>query len=229
VIEICRKVWRREVVEHRGTSYQLPLPADQGTGLGKPLKLINHPRRSAIPVYVAAMGPRNVAVTAEIADGWIPIFFHPDRAREVWGAALDRGLRSRSEELGPLEIVAGGTVAICDAHEAVKLRDAGRAITALYIGGMGAKGKNFYNSVFRQYGYEEEATRIQDLYLAGHKEEAMAAIPQDFLDATALVGDEGWVRDRIEAYRAAGVTQLQIRPEGPDPLRVVEKVKEWAG
>ncbi|MEZ5374392.1 MAG: LLM class flavin-dependent oxidoreductase [Microthrixaceae bacterium] len=127
-----------------------------------------------------------------------------------------------------MEVVAGGTVAICDDATAAKIRDGGRFMTALYVGGMGAKGKNFYNNIFRKYGYEEEAEQIQDLYLAGRKEEAMAAVPQDFLDATSMVGDEGYVRERIEAYRAAGVTRLQVQPVGDNPLELIEKIKGWA-
>ena len=123
---------------------------------------------------------------------------------------------------------AGGSLCITDDEEmARKIRDSGRFMTALYVGGMGAKGKNFYNNIFRKYGYEEEADLIQDLYLSGKKDEAMAAVPQEYLDATALVGDEGWVRERVEAYRAAGVTQLQITPTGPNQLADIEKVKSW--
>ena len=228
LIEICRKVWRREVVTHDGPSYHLPLPEGEGTGLGKPLKLINHPKRSDIPVYIASLGPKNVEVTAEIADGWIPVFFHPGKADAVWGEALAAGNAKRNPSLAPMEVVAGGTVAICDDATAAKIRDGGRFMTALYVGGMGAKGKNFYNNIFRKYGYEEEAEQIQDLYLAGKKEEAMAAVPQDFLDATSMVGDEGYVRERIEAYRAAGVTRLQVQPVGDNPLELIEKIKGWA-
>ena len=227
LIEICRKVWRREVVVHDGDSYQLPLPADQGTGLGKPLKLINHPKRADIPIYIASLGPKNVELTAELANGWIPVFFHPEKAESVWGDDLARGAAKRDPSLPPLEIVAGGTVAICDEHKAKEIRDMGRFMTALYVGGMGSKDKNFYNNIFVKYGYEEEAEKIQDLYLSGHKEDAMAAVPQEFLDATAMVGDEGYVRERIEAYEAAGVTRLSVQPVGPDRLGLIEKVKGW--
>jgi len=227
LIEICRKVWRREKVEHSGRNYQLPLPEDQGTGLGKPLKLINHPKRADIPVYIASLGPKNVEVTAECADGWIPVFFHPDKAESVWGEALAAGIENRDPSLGDMSVVAGGSLAICDEDTATKIRDQGRFMTALYVGGMGSKNKNFYNNIFRKYGYEEEAEKIQDLFLSGRKEEAMAAVPQDFLDATAMVGDEGWVRDRVEAYKAAGVTHLQVAPTGGDRLATIEKVKGW--
>ena len=228
-IDICRKVWRRERLEADGPMYPLPLPADQGTGLGKPLKLINHPVRDNIPIYIASLGPKNVALTAELADGWLPVFFHPDRARQVWGDDLAAGEHNRDESLPPLEVVAGGSVAFCDEDTAQKIRDGGRMMTALYVGGMGAKGKNFYNNIFQKYGYESEAEQIQDLYLSGQKESAEAAVPDDFLRSTAMVGDEGWVRDRIEAYREAGVTRLSINPVGPNRLETIEKVKQWVG
>jgi len=227
LIDICRMVWRREVVITDGPNYVLPLPADQGTGLGKPLKLINHPKRADIPIYIASLGPKNVEMTAEVADGWLPVFFHPEKADIVWGESLAKGNTNRDPSLAPLEVVAGGTVAICDEHEAKKIRDGARFMTALYVGGMGAKGRNFYNNVFRKYGYEEAAETIQDLYLDGRKEEAMAAVPEDFLVASSLVGDEGFIRERIDAFRAAGVTMLQIQPAGADPLGTVEKLKTW--
>jgi len=227
IIDICRLVWKRERVVYNGDAYQLPLPPDQGTGLGKPLKIINHPVRENIPVYIASLGPKNVQMTAEFADGWLPVFFHPDKA-EIWQEDLDAGLAKRDAGLAPLEIVAGGTVAVCDADVAQKIRDAARPMTALYVGGMGAKGRNFYNNVFKRYGYEAEAEKIQDLYLSGQKAEAEALVPQEYLDATAMVGDEGYVRERIQAYKAAGVTRLSVTPMGDDPLKLIEKVKTWA-
>lgn len=227
LIDICRKVWRREVVEHDGEAYQLPLPADQGTGLGKPLKIINHPVRDDIPIYIASLGPKNVQMTAELADGWLPVFFHPEKAADVWGEDLDAGRARRTADRAPLEIVAGGTLAICDEDRARRIRDAARPMTALYVGGMGAPGRNYYNNVFQRYGYGDAAARMQELYLSGHKDEAAALVPQEFLDATSLAGDEGFIRDRIAAYRAAGVTRLSITPVGDEPLRLVEKVRAW--
>jgi F420-dependent oxidoreductase-like protein len=228
IIDICRMVWKRERVEYDGHAYQLPLPPDQGTGLGKPLKIINHPVRPNIPVYLASLGEKNVQMTAEIADGWLPAFFHPDKAKQVWGDDLAAGASRRAADLGPLEIVAGGSVAICDEDAARKIRDAARPMTALYVGGMGARGRNFYNNVFRRYGYEKEAEEIQNLYLEGKKQEAEALVPDDYLAATAMVGDEGHVRERIEAFRAAGVTRLTVNPIGDDPLGLIEKVRAWA-
>ena len=228
IIEICRQVWSRERVVHDGPNYRLPLPEDQGTGLGKPLKLINHPVRDDIPIYLASLGPKNVELTAEVADGWLPVFFHPGKSNDVWGDDLGAGLAKRDDSLGPLQVVAGGALAITDdSEQAAKIRDSGRFMTALYVGGMGSKDKNFYNNVFCKYGYEQEAEQIQDLYLSGKKDEAMALIPQEYLDATALVGDEGWVRERVMAYREAGVTHLQISPVGTDPLGDIERVKSW--
>lgn len=225
LVDICRKVWRREVVEHDGDAYQLPLPADQGTGLGKPLKIINHPVRDDIPVFIASLGPKNVQMTAEVADGWLPVFFHPEKAESVWGEDLAAGAARRDPNRAPLEIVAGGTVAFCDDDTARRIRDRARPFTALYVGGMGSRDRNFYNNVFRRYGYEDEARRIQDLYLSGQKDEAAAVIPDEFLTATSLAGDEGFVRDRIEAYRAAGVTRLTVNPAGDDPLATIERVR----
>ena len=229
LIDICRIVWRREKLVYDGEVYKLPLPEEEGTGLGKPLKLINRPVREQIPIWLASLGPKNVELTAELADGWLPVFFHPDKARDVWGDALDAGAAKRDASLGPLQISAGGTVAITgDKSVAEGIRNFARPMTALYVGGMGAKGKNFYNNVFRKYGYEEEAEKIQDLYLDGKKDEAAALVPDEFLDATAMVGDEGWVKERIEAYRAAGVSHLSITPVGDKPLETIEKVKAWA-
>ncbi len=229
IIDICRIVWKRERLSYEGKAYTLPLPEDQGTGLGKPLKLINHPVREEIPILIASLGHKNVAMTAELANGWLPVFFHPEKARDVWGEDLDAGFAKRADDLGPLDIVAGGTVAITDDKaQAQTIRDFARPMTALYVGGMGSRDQNFYNNVFQRYGYEDEASQIQDLYLQGKKDEAAALVPDDFLDATAMVGDEGWVKERIEAYRAAGVTHLSIAPIGDDPLGTIEKVRAWA-
>jgi len=226
IIDICRKVWRREVVEHDGPKYHLPLPEGQGTGLGKPLKLITHPVRSSIPIYVASLGPKNVEMTAEVADGWIPTLFWPEKAKDVWGDSLAQGAANRASDLGPLEVVAGGAVAIGEGLE--HLRDRARPGIALYVGGMGARERNFYNQLFRRYGFEDAADEIQELYLSGKKEEAAAAIPQEFLDATSLIGPAGYVKERIEAYKEAGVTILNASPMGENPTKTLEQVKEWA-
>jgi F420-dependent oxidoreductase-like protein len=227
IIEICRKVWTRERVTHDGPSYTLPLPPGQGTGLGKPLKLIPTPVRERVPIYVASLGPRNVRMTAEIADGWLPIFYLPEKVDEVWGPDLVAGAAKRSPELGPLEIVAGGLLAVGD--DAAGMRDLARPMLALYVGGMGAKGRNFYNDLARRFGYEAEAEKIQDLYLDGRKDEAAAAVPPGLLEAATICGPEGYIRDRIASYRATGVTVLNVTPIAADVPALVGRLKEWIG
>ena len=230
IIDICRKVWRREEpVVHDGKKYQLPLPAEQGTGLGKPLKIITHPRRADIPIHVASLGPKNVEMTAELADGWLPILFHPERAADVWGEDLAKGAAKRSADLPPMDTIAGGLLAIGPESEVAGYRDFARAMVALYVGGMGARDRNFYNQLFTRYGYEAEAKEIQDLYLQGKKAEAAAAVPASFLEETSLCGDEGYVRERIAQFKDAGVTVLNVTPIAKDlagQAALIEKVKE---
>jgi F420-dependent oxidoreductase-like protein len=225
LIEILRKGLRRESLTYDGRIFTLPLPADQGLGLGKPLKLLNKPERADLPLYVAALGDNNVAMTAEIADGWLPFLFLPEKAQDVWGQALARGAAKRSADLKPLEISAGGMVAI---GEDVKgLLDFARPTYALYVGGMGARGKNFYNQLARDYGFEREAEEIQDLYLGGNKRDAETKVPLEWLDKGNLVGPASYVKERIAAFKEAGVTSLQILPVGENPAAIVEQVKEW--
>jgi F420-dependent oxidoreductase-like protein len=226
IIEISRRIWRREVITHDGDAYTLPLPPERGTGLGKALKMLTHPVRDAIPIYVASLGPRNVEMTAELADGWLPIFYWPEKAATVWGDALAKGSANRSADLGPLEVVAGGLVAIGD--DVTHLRELARPMAALYIGGMGARGHNFYNDLLVRYGYEAEAELIQDLYLSGRKDEAAAAVPDGLLEGMSLVGPASYVKERVEAFRASGVTALNVIPMGEDPVKLVEQLREWA-
>ena len=229
IVEICRDVWKREKpLEHRGKNFTLPLPSDQGTGLGKPLKIIAHPVRSEIPVWIASLGEKNVELTAEVADGWIPILFIPERAHDVWGSALASGRAKRSGDLGEMMITAGGLLAIGESDDVVALRELQRSMVALYVGGMGAKGKNFYNELAVRYGYEQEAAIIQDLYLEGRKREAEAAVPDEFLELTTLCGPKSYVAERIDAFKAAGVTHLQVHPlpqAGQTSASLIETVK----
>ena len=213
IVEICRDVWKREApLVHEGKNFTLPLPPEQGTGLGKPLKIIAHPVRSEIPIWIAALGEKNVELTAEIADGWIPILFIPERAQDVWGAPLKAGAAERASGLSPMMITAGGLLAIGEGPEVTALREFQRSMVALYVGGMGAKGKNFYNELAVRYGFEQEAATVQDLYLAGKKREAEAAVPEELLRLTTLCGPASYVAERIAAYRDAGVTHLQVHP-----------------
>jgi F420-dependent oxidoreductase-like protein len=224
-IDIIRAALRREKLDHDGKVFHLPLPEGQGTGLGKPLKMLTHPERSSVPIYIAALGPKSVEGAAEYADGWLPFLYSPEGAGQVWGDALEAGKAKRSADLAPLEIAAGGMVAV---GEDVKgLLDFARPLFALYIGGMGARGKNFYNDLVCQYGYEKEAKEIQDLYLDGKKKEAEAAVPLELLERANLVGPESYVKERIAAFRESGVTNLQITPASDDPAALVRQLKEW--
>jgi F420-dependent oxidoreductase-like protein len=225
IMEICRAVWRRERLTHDGTAYQVPLPAGLGTGLGKALKISEPPTRPDVPIYVASLGPENVKLTAELADGWLPLHFWPDRAQQVWGGPLADGASKRSSDLAPLQIVAGGPLAL--GTDVESLRDDARPLLALYFGGMGARGKNFYNDVLRRYGYEREADEITDLYLAGDRMAAARLVPEELIKNISLVGDPGFVRDRIEAYRDAGVTVLTVDPIGPNGLADIESISHW--
>jgi F420-dependent oxidoreductase-like protein len=228
IIDICRTVWAREVpLTHDGAVYHIPLPEGQGTGLGKPLKIINHPVRPRIPIWVAALGEKNVAMTAEVADGWLPIFFMPDKARNVFGPSLAEGTARRDPSLGTLEIAAGGLFAIGEESEVAPVREFGRPMIALYVGGMGAKGRNFYNTLARRYGYEKEADEIQDLYLSGHKKEAAEKVPAELLEGTSLCGPEGYIKEKVAALAEAGVTHLSVTPVGPDPVAMIEKLRSW--
>jgi F420-dependent oxidoreductase-like protein len=228
IIEICRMVWRRERLAYQGRYYQLPM--EGGTGLGKPLKLINRPVRERIPVALAAIGPKNVAVAAELAESWMPIFYLPEKSAEVWGGAVAEGGARRDPALGPLDIIAHAPLAIGD--DVSGLRDYSRPELALYIGGMGARGRNFYNDLARRFGYEAEAKAIQDAYLDGRKKEAEALVPADLVERTSLIGPEGHVRDRLAAYREAGVTILNVTPLAPTHearVRLIERVRALAG
>ncbi|QYX76566.1 LLM class F420-dependent oxidoreductase [Streptomyces akebiae] len=150
-VELCRRIWRREVIDHHGI-VDMPLPPEKGGTLGKPLKFLNHPVRSEIPIHVAALGPANVRMTAEIADGWLPHLFIPEKAGQIWGGALAEGLARRPAERGNLQIAAGSLLAV--GQDAAAARDLLRPMIALYLGGMGAKGKNFYNDLARAHGYK---------------------------------------------------------------------------
>jgi F420-dependent oxidoreductase-like protein len=230
IVEICRKIWRREKLVHDGKHYPLPLPAEQGTGLGKPLKLINQPVRERIPIMIAAIGPKNVAMAAEIAEAWEPIFFVPERAQAVWGESLAAGNAQRDASLPALDVVAQAPLAIGEGLD--ELLDSIRPQLALYIGGMGAKGRNFYHELACRYGYEAEANTIQDLYLDGKKAEAAAHVPRDLLVKTSLIGPDSHVRERLAALKESGVSTLNVTPLAGSPderVRLIERIKQLAG
>ncbi|MET0931008.1 MAG: LLM class F420-dependent oxidoreductase [Aeromicrobium sp.] len=226
-VEVVRAVLRREApLEYEGRTVTIPLPPEQGTGLGKPLKLINHPERADLPIYLASVTDASVEMTAEIADGWIPAFFVPELAAEAYRGPLEAGRARRDPSLAPLAIATGGFLGIAEGEERLRMLDRGREQLALYVGGMGARGKNFYNTLFASYGYVEEAKVIQDLYLTGRKAEAEAAIPLDVLEKVNLIGSEGFVKERIAAFDEAGVTILNVNPLSDD-LDILTKVKGW--
>ncbi|MEV0683084.1 LLM class F420-dependent oxidoreductase [Nocardia sp. NPDC050378] len=227
LIEICRKVWRREKLNYQGKYYQIPLPADRGTGLGKELKLINHPVRENIPVLLAALGPKNVELAAELAEGWQPIFFLPEKANDVWGDALAAGKAKRDPSLGDLEVYAGPALAI--GENVTPLLEFVKPHLALYIGGMGAKGKNFYHTLATKYGYGAAADRIQELYLAGDKQAAAAAVPDDLVRDVSLIGPEGFVKDRIAAFAEAGVTTLNVTPIAENAAGRIKLIEQLRG
>lgn len=230
IIDVVRRGLRREPVTNDGT-FKMPLSKEDGavTGLGKELKLLTKPERPEVPIWIAALGPKSVEQAAEIADGWIPHLFHPEKSGSVWGEALATGKEKRSADLGPLQITAGGMVAIGEGPETKALLDFARPLFALYVGGMGAKSKNFYNDVAKAYGYEKEAEEIQDLYLSGKKREAEALVPTEWLEAANLVGPASYVKERVAAFAEAGVTHLQVVPASDDPAGTIRELKELIG
>src|SRR5712691_2958680 len=215
-VAIVRAILRREKpVEFRGDYYQIPYAGADATGLGKPLRSIFHGRVD-LPIYLAAIGPKNVALAAEIADGWIPVFFSPRRMpmyrewiEDGFRAAGGRAVKPRFDIMPSTTVVVGDDVNAC--------RDRVKSHVALYVGGMGARGKNFYNELARRYGYEEAATAIQDLYLGGKKAEAEAAVPDALVDEVALCGPRERIRERLAEWKSAGITTLMMRG---DPMAV---------
>jgi F420-dependent oxidoreductase-like protein len=225
IIDLIRRGLRRETLVHDGI-FTLPLPEGQGTGLGKPLKLLTKPERPSVPLYIAALGPKSVEGAAEYADGWLPFLFVPEKSGDVWGESLARGAAKRQEGLAPLEISAGGMVAIGEGPETKALLDLARPMVALYVGGMGARGKNFYNDLMCQYGFEKEAEEIQDLYLGGNKRDAEKLVPAELLELGNLVGPASYVKERIAAFAEAGVTNLQVLPMSDDPPATIRQLRE---
>ena len=227
-VEIVRKALRRERVAYEGDHYQLPLP----DGPGKALKIMIHPRRADVPLYLASVGPKNLELTGEVADGWLAIFFAPEHADvslDPLRAGLDRSGRSlESFDVAPtVPVVVGDDLEACAAPL--------RAYTALYVGGMGSRKQNFYNALARRMGFEDAAQQIQDLYLDKKQRDAAAAVPFDLIDQTALIGPPARIADRLQAYAAAGVSTLNVSTFGETheersaTLRTVADAVESAG
>jgi F420-dependent oxidoreductase-like protein len=211
-VAIVRAALRRETVELHGEEYDVPYAGAGATGLGKPLKLMLRPLRAEIPIYLAALSPKNVRLSFEIADGWLPIYFSPEKARATFEFADRDGF-----DVAP-------SVQVVVTDDVAAGRDLVRPTLALYIGGMGARGANFYNALVRRYGYEAEAERIQALYLDGRQREAIAAVPDELVDEVALVGPRERIGDRLGAWHASGATTLLVGTRDPIALRTMAEL-----
>jgi F420-dependent oxidoreductase-like protein len=209
-VEIVRTILRRDTLEHHGEHYDIPYTGPGATGLGKPLKLMARPLRASIPIYLASISPKSVDLAFEIADGWMPIFFVPERARDVF--PMDRAREG-------FDVAATAPAIVTDDVESARAML--KEYYSFYIGGMGARGKNFYNDLFTRYGYEAEARDIQDLFLDGKQREAAAKVPDAFVDEVALIGSIERIRDRLAAWRESGATTLLVSTRDAATLRGV--------
>jgi F420-dependent oxidoreductase-like protein len=222
-VEIVRAVWRREKpVEFQGSWYQVPYRGPDATGLGKPLKSILHGRPD-IPIYLAAIGPKNLALAGEIADGVLPIFFSAERMR-VFADALAAGFRAAGGGKALSSFDVAPTVVVVPGADVDRCRAAVKPRLALYVGGMGARGRNFYNDLVRRYGYEAEAVRIQDLYLAGKKEEAAAAVPDALVDEVALCGPRERIAEQLTLWKSSGITTMICATQSVDAVRLMAEL-----
>jgi F420-dependent oxidoreductase-like protein len=225
-IEILRKITdRKEPVSYEGEEYQLPYKGDRGLGLGKPLKLIIHPYRPRIPIYIGALGPKNIELTAELTDGWLPIFFAPRIWEDVFGESLANGFAKSEEKKAPGEgfdiapvvsVVLGDDVDEC--RREVKQR------IALYIGGMGHAKKNFSNQLIRRFGYDKEADEIQRLFLSGEREAAVDAVPDELIDDVALCGPADRIDSLLDRWRESPVTTIICDTDKPETIQVMAKL-----
>jgi len=225
-IDIVRQVVaRREPVSYDGKHYQLPLTSNQSTGLGKPLRSILHPYRTEIPIYLGAEGPKNVALAAEIADGWNVIFFSP-AMNDFYAAALAEGFaRPGARHTAQTFDVVGGPLAIIEDDDTERAADHVRPTLALYIGGMGARGVNFHHEVFVRMGYEAEARKIQDLYLAGDKKSAIAAVPTKLVEDVALIGPWAKIADEIQRWKQTVLTTFAVHADPRDLPKIADLVR----
>jgi F420-dependent oxidoreductase-like protein len=221
-VDIVRRMLRREAVVHHGEHYELPFAGAGATGLGIPLKLMLRPLRAEIPIYVGAIGPKNVALAAEIADGWLSVWGSAPRFRETFGPSLAAGFARGGRDPEGFDVAAFVPVVVDD--DTAAARDLVKPQLALYVGGMGARGRNFYTSLVSRYGYETEAERIQALYLEGRRSEAAATVPDALVDEVALVGPKQRIAERLELWREAGVTSLLVQTRDPAALRAMAEL-----
>jgi F420-dependent oxidoreductase-like protein len=224
-VAILRKMFARdEPVAVEGFHYQLPYMGEDASGLGKPLKLMHKPKNPDLPIYIAAIGPRNVQLTAEIADGWLPVFLSPHRMSEVYGTSLTAGFDLSGEENKADRFDIAPTLGALVTDDLDSGRLSMKPLIALYIGGMGARNKNFYNDLARRYGYEQAAEQIQDLYLSGKKMEATMAVPDELVDELTLVGSKDRIADRLDAWRDAGVTTMIVNTTDIPTMRTLAEL-----
>jgi len=218
-VSIVRTIWARErPLEHEGTHYRIPYRGPDATGLGKPLRSILHGRQ--IPIYIAAIGPKSVEQAAEIADGWLPVWYSPYRTH-VYAGTLEAGFRKAGGGKSLKQFDVAPTVVVVQGDDVQACLDFVKPMLALYIGGMGARGRNFYNDLACRYGFEADAKRIQDLYLDGKKAEASAAVPNQLADEVSLVGPPARIRDRLAPWRESGVTTIICGARQPEVLRTL--------
>jgi F420-dependent oxidoreductase-like protein len=225
-VEVVRLALSRERVEYSGETLQLPLP----DGPGKALKLTIAPVQERIPVFLAAIGPKNTTLAAEIADGWIPTLFSPEHVAE-FRPLLEEGFARAGSGKGFDDFEIAPSVNVMVTDDAAAARDAMRPYVALYVGGMGSRDKNFYNALVQRYGFEDAAREVQDLYLAGKRDEAMAALPDELIDTVSLCGSPDLVRERIAVFRDAGVGTLMVSPMAwtfEDRLQQLRHIAELA-
>lgn len=223
-VQIMRDLFAREKpLVHEGKHYVIPYAGEDATGLGKPLKSILH-GRADIPIYIASIGPKNVQLTAEIADGWLPIFFSPDRYPEYFQEYVDAGFEKagNGKSIADFDIAPSVYVAMDDNIDMAYNQI--RPIIALYVGGMGAKNKNFYNDLAVRYGFEAEAEKIQDLYLAGNKSEAVMAVPDELIDSVALIGSRDRIKDRLQLWQDSDITTLNIQTTSIETVRAMAEL-----
>ena len=211
-VELVRSALRRDALELHGDQYDVPYTGEGATGLGKPLKLMMRPLRARIPIYLAALSPKNVRLTFEIADGWLPIFFSPSHARDAFAFQPREGF----------DIAPSVNVVVSD--DVAAARDVLRPLLALYVGGMGARDANFYNALVGRYGYEDAARTIQDLYLDGKQREAIAAVPDELIDDVALVGPRERIEERLAPWRESGATTLLVTTHDVATLRTMAEL-----
>lgn len=223
-IDIVRAILRREGrLSYDGDLYQIPYQGADATGLGKPLKSTLHAQPD-IPIYLAAIGPQNVALAAEVADGWLPIFFAPRQYDDVFRPHVEEGLARAGKQMADFDVAPMTPVVVDDSLDACY--NALRPMIALYIGGMGARNKNFYNDLAARYGFEAQAREIQDLYLSGQRADAMARVPAALIDEVALVGPRDRVRDRLALWRESPVKTLNLMIQDIPTLRTIVELVE---